>query len=55
MLRHALPVARSLGISEALVMCDTTNIASQRAIEANGGRLWDITEEKRRYWAPTQP
>jgi predicted acetyltransferase len=55
MLSQALPVARSLGISEALVMCDRTNIASQRAIEANGGRLWDITEEKRRYWVPTQP
>ncbi|MGP3920008.1 GNAT family N-acetyltransferase [Nonomuraea sp. 10N515B] len=52
MLAAALPIARSLGISQALVMCDTTNIASQRVIEANGGQLLDITEQKRRYWVP---
>jgi predicted acetyltransferase len=53
MLAAALPVARSLGISQAMVMCDKTNIASQRVIEAGGGRLLDITERKRRYWVPT--
>ncbi|WP_346111824.1 GNAT family N-acetyltransferase [Nonomuraea maheshkhaliensis] len=53
MLAAALPIARSLGISEALVMCDRTNIASQRVIEINGGQLLDVTEQKRRYWVPT--
>jgi predicted acetyltransferase len=53
MLAAALPIARSLGISQALVMCDRTNIASQRVIEAGGGRLLDITERKLRYWVPT--
>ncbi|MEU8357445.1 GNAT family N-acetyltransferase [Nonomuraea sp. NPDC048882] len=53
MLAAALPIARSLGISEALVMCDRTNIASQRVIEANGGQLLNVTEQKRRYWVPT--
>jgi predicted acetyltransferase len=53
MLAAALPIARSLGITEALVMCDRTNVASRRVIEANGGRLIDITEHKRRYWVPT--
>ncbi|HEX6469799.1 MAG TPA: GNAT family N-acetyltransferase [Streptosporangiaceae bacterium] len=55
MLAAALPVARSLGIREALVMCDHTNIASQRIIEAAGGRLLDRTEHKRRYWISTSP
>lgn len=54
MLAAALPIARSLGISPAaLVMCDTTNTASQRVIEANGGQLLDVTEHKRRYQVPT--
>ncbi|KAB8196386.1 GNAT family N-acetyltransferase [Nonomuraea phyllanthi] len=53
MLAAALPIARSLGISQALVMCDKSNVASRRVIEANGGQLIDITEHKRRYWVPT--
>ncbi|GIH95753.1 acetyltransferase [Planobispora siamensis] len=53
MLAAALPIARSLHISRALVMCDRTNTASQRVIEANGGELLDITTQKRRYWMPT--
>ncbi|MEV0148197.1 MULTISPECIES: GNAT family N-acetyltransferase [unclassified Nonomuraea] len=53
MLAAALPVARSLGLSEVLVMCDLTNTASRRVIEANGGRLIDVTEHKRRYCVPT--
>ncbi|NUW38640.1 GNAT family N-acetyltransferase [Nonomuraea rhodomycinica] len=53
MLAAALPVARSLGLSEVLVMCDLTNTASRRVIEANGGRLVDVTAHKRRYWVPT--
>ncbi|MFC6081362.1 GNAT family N-acetyltransferase [Sphaerisporangium aureirubrum] len=53
MLAAALPIARSLGLSRALVMCDRTNTASRRVIEANGGELLDITARKRRYWVPT--
>ncbi|MEV0202987.1 GNAT family N-acetyltransferase [Nonomuraea sp. NPDC050691] len=53
MLAAALPIARSLGLRQVLVMCDRTNTASRRVIEANGGRLIDITELKRRYWVPT--
>ncbi|QYC42183.1 Acetyltransferase (GNAT) family protein [Nonomuraea coxensis DSM 45129] len=55
MLRAALPIARALGIGEALVMCDLSNVASRRVIEANGGRLIDVTERKRRYRVPTAP
>ncbi|MEU6716583.1 GNAT family N-acetyltransferase [Nonomuraea sp. NPDC046802] len=53
MLAAALPIARTLGISEALVMCDRTNTASRRVIESNGGRLIDVTTKKRRYRVPT--
>ena len=41
MLRQALPVARSLGLSEVLLTCDDTNAASIRVIETNGGSLRD--------------
>jgi predicted acetyltransferase len=51
-LAAALPVAASLGISEALLTCDETNVASQKVIEANGGRLIDILQGKLRYWVP---
>lgn len=39
MLRQALPVARSLGLTEVLLTCDDTNAASIRVIERNGGVL----------------
>ena len=39
MLRQALPVARSLGLTEVLLTCDDTNSASIRVIERNGGSL----------------
>jgi predicted acetyltransferase len=53
MLAAALPIAASLGISRALVMCDKTNVASRRVIEANGGCPQDATDRKLRYWVPT--
>ncbi|NUR93235.1 MAG: GNAT family N-acetyltransferase, partial [Nonomuraea sp.] len=53
MLAAALPIARSLGITRALVMCDLTNEPSRRIIEKSGGRLIDVTERKRRYWVDT--
>jgi predicted acetyltransferase len=49
----ALQVARRLGITEALLTCDETNVWSRRTIEANGGRYEDSVGEKRRYWVPT--
>ncbi|MBB4927072.1 GNAT family N-acetyltransferase [Kitasatospora kifunensis] len=53
MLAAALPLACSLGITHALLTCDETNTASQRVIEANGGRFIDMAGHKRRYRVPT--
>ncbi|GAA5030374.1 GNAT family N-acetyltransferase [Streptomyces siamensis] len=49
----ALPIAHSLGITQALLTCDETNTASQRVIETNGGQFIDRVGDKRRYWVPT--
>jgi predicted acetyltransferase len=53
MLKAALPVARSLGITSALVTCDVANVASRKVIEANGGVLEDQRRGKLRFWVPT--
>jgi predicted acetyltransferase len=56
MLRQALPVARTVGLTEVLVTCDDTNAASIRVIEKNGGELRDTKvlaagrPPKRYYW-----
>lgn len=56
MLRLALPWARGLGLSEALLTCDDTNLASVRVIEKNGGILRETKilaahrPAKRYYW-----
>jgi predicted acetyltransferase len=56
MLREALPVAKSLGISEALLTCNDNNLASIRIIEKNGGELRETKLQysggpmKRYYW-----
>lgn len=55
-LELALPKAKELGITKALVTCNETNIGSRKIIEANGGVLEDITNmgegnpRKLRYW-----
>jgi predicted acetyltransferase len=55
-LRLTLAEARKLGLSRALLTCDTDNVASAKVIEGNGGRLRDQTISKRsgklisRYW-----
>jgi len=49
MLAAVLPVARSLGIDQALLTCDEDNLASHRVIEANGGVLADRDGGKVRY------
>ncbi|WP_208903973.1 GNAT family N-acetyltransferase [Streptomyces incarnatus] len=53
MLAAALPIARSLGITQALLTVDETDIASRRVIETNGGRFIDPVGEKHRYRVPT--
>lgn len=53
MLRAALPVAHELGIEQALVTCDDTNVGSRRVIENCGGRFEDQRGAKLRFWVPT--
>lgn len=53
MLRDALPHCRRLGIERALLTCDTTNTASRKVIEANGGEFEDRRGVKLRYWIRT--
>ena len=55
MLRAALPVAAGFGITEALLTCDDTNVASRRVIESCGGRYVDEHDHKLRFWVPTSP
>jgi predicted acetyltransferase len=51
-----LPHCLDLGLTHALLTCDTTNVASRRIIESNGGELEDITQVSdrpvptMRYW-----
>lgn len=54
-LELALPKAKTLGITKALITCDEDNIGSAKIIEKNGGVLENTitTNEgviKRRYW-----
>jgi predicted acetyltransferase len=56
MLAAALPVARALGIASALLTCDSSNLASRRVIEANGGMHIPATPgdgQTLRFWVPT--
>jgi predicted acetyltransferase len=53
MLREALPIAHSLGISQTLVTCDVDNVASRKVIEAAGGVFEDERKGKLRFWVPT--
>jgi predicted acetyltransferase len=49
-LAAALPIARELGITRALLTCDETNAGSRATIERNGGAYEDTRNGKRRYW-----
>lgn len=53
MLRSALPISGGLGVDRVLVTCDTDNVGSRKAIEANGGVLEDERGTKLRYWIST--
>lgn len=54
MLSLALPIAKELGISKALITCDKDNLGSAKTIIKNGGVLEnEVQEEERitqRYW-----
>jgi predicted acetyltransferase len=50
MLAGACDWCRGLGLTEVLLTCDETNIGSRRVIEANGGKLADVTQGTCRYW-----
>jgi predicted acetyltransferase len=54
MLRHALGVAREVGIERALVTCNVDNVGSRTVIERNGGILEDERAGKLRFWVPTR-
>jgi predicted acetyltransferase len=49
----SLPIANRPGVDPALLTCDITNVASRRAIEANGGRLLDSSGDVMRFSLPT--
>lgn len=49
-LAAALPIARDLGITRALLTCDEDNAGSRATIERNGGVYEDSRNGKRRYW-----
>jgi len=50
MLGGACDICRDRGLTEVLVTCDETNIGSRRVIEANGGKLGDISLGVCHYW-----
>jgi predicted acetyltransferase len=59
-LRQSLVLARGLGISSALVVCDDDNTGSARVIEACGGVFDQVVtgkdggHEMRHYWIDTE-
>ncbi len=56
MLQHGCALARQLGFSRLLCVCDETNLASEKVIVKNGGELKDTQYDPeegvavRRYW-----
>ena len=61
MLRLALDELRQLGEQRVLITTDLDNVRSMRVIEANGGKLSDVSthpqtgEKLRRYWIDLDP
>jgi predicted acetyltransferase len=47
-------VAAGRGIDPVLVTCDDVNVGSRKVIEANGGVLEDVRNNKMRFWVPTR-
>jgi predicted acetyltransferase len=57
-LRQSLVVAARVGVTQALVICDESNVGSARTIERCGGVFESAAvnsegEAIRRYWVPT--
>jgi predicted acetyltransferase len=52
-LRQSLVLARSVGITRALLTCDEPNLASRRVIESAGGSYDRSNGTTRRYWVET--
>jgi predicted acetyltransferase len=50
MLAAAGAWCRDLGLAKVLLTCDEANTGSRRVIEANGGKLADVTAGTCRYW-----
>ena len=46
-------VAAEHRIDPVLVTCDEDNVGSRKVIEANGGVLEDVRNNKMRFWVPT--
>jgi predicted acetyltransferase len=53
MLCAAKPWAARLGLTRALITCNSDNVASRRVIETNGGVFIDQLDERLRFWFPT--
>ena len=53
-LKLALPKAKEIGLKKVMITCDDGNIASEKIIERNGGKLTEISnfegQKIRRYW-----
>lgn len=48
MFSSLLPIAKALGFTELLMICEEENISSRAIIEKNGGRFYDaVTDENR--------
>ncbi len=45
-----LEECRGRGINPVLLICDNDNVGSARTIEANGGVLENVRDDRRRYW-----
>jgi predicted acetyltransferase len=58
LLAEGLRICSSLGISEALLTCNETNVASRKVIESAGGKLENTVQDGEhrlmRYLVPTQ-
>jgi predicted acetyltransferase len=54
-LRHAVVIARSVGVDRVLVTCDDDNIGSIRTIEACGGKLDSVRSAELDSVRPAEP
>ena len=50
MLKEALKECKKMNISKVLVVCDKSNLPSERVIVKNGGKLENIINGTKRFW-----